>query len=757
MGARERRAAEKANAHVTDHRWRMGSVMQWLFNRNEIQPLLNIVALWTKASHGMLISIGMDRPTFCRFILDLGLVDQVQVPFYWCVSLFDEAAQILRPLPPDAVTVRPVLLQPMVNQWRLLAILDTILRKFFSEKDGKDGKAQFFASLFPIAKLRLPAWVMDESDLDEEMYVNVSSAPPSTDSGERDPAVPIWRTMCEPVESLTEHDLQKELHVQEFRVRAMMVEPEVLHMLAKYRALFSSLHACYSDTDGHMSLQLFHQFCNDFHIIPVVVSSYSVTKFYTSAESLLPSRADGPVVREPRSMSPKRLFKVSDVRTSCRRGKRGSRHPVPAKCGSNSKQAGSPRSHLGVQGHGHEEERKLRGSLSDASTSDLGQNGTCEPLREMPWEEHSGRVPPVFGVSAFTESLCRIVFVFLGSSGNVVQQGTSGFTRVVWLLTFLRRVFVHYKERLQSRSERGENLHGCMADAVTRISEELWLSPRWVEVPLLAPTTMRTSLYCRSDLNLELDRRWGKRGGYWALSEMSFVDDEPPPAGAGALERRGGILVSQSKAPKERPNQRGSVTLVLDPLSLTDDSPSSDKHVGERRTVGVVSTEVLMSMTDTGDDGRGDRRSTGSESSSDDSDAGAFDGAPARPLSANLGCQQLAIESAQKASDRTMVPDWKKQRHQQLELQHQHDECIVDGICTLCGSSAGRAQWGDVACRGCSIVDILPFEHHILRPLLKDSMFGAQPEVPPMEFVFTTERRVLSPPTDVGCRDWVRS
>lgn len=89
---------EKTNSYLIDRLWRFGAKSQWMLRRGEVLYLSLVCELWTKTTRGATYSLclGMDRPTFCRLILDLGLVDQKRVPYFWAVSLFDDRAKTVR-------------------------------------------------------------------------------------------------------------------------------------------------------------------------------------------------------------------------------------------------------------------------------------------------------------------------------------------------------------------------------------------------------------------------------------------------------------------------------------------------------------------------------------------------------------------------------------------------------------------------------------------------------------------------------------
>eukprot|EP00812_Abedinium_dasypus_P011352 NODE_4913_length_629_cov_265.069686.p1 GENE.NODE_4913_length_629_cov_265.069686~~NODE_4913_length_629_cov_265.069686.p1 ORF type:complete len:154 (-),score=20.55 NODE_4913_length_629_cov_265.069686:150-611(-) len=52
--------------------------------------------------------------------------------------------------------------------------------------------------------------------------------------------------------------------------------------------------------------------------------------------------------------------------------------------------------------------------------------------------------------------------------------------------------------------------------------------------------------------------------------------------------------------------------------------------------------------------------------------------------------------------------------------------CIQDGRCMLCRRECPAGRWGNPRCRGCSIVDKLPFERHPFSALLLHR-FGDEP------------------------------
>lgn len=309
---RERRVAEKARLELADKRWTAGKQMEWMMTRVEVVALSKVASLWVRAARGGNCPLGMDRPTFCRFILDLGLVDQVKVPYHWAVSLFDSAARKLRCCPSDmpmgGSNQAPIALA--ANKWVLVSVLDTILRQHFTEET----KRFFFASLLNIARLKLPDYIVEESGMRQETLL-AESRPESPEGADHTAAsgfakkadadsgqVPGWAR--DPNQLASMLDIQREEQVRDQLVRSMLVEPEVLHLVAQHQSIFMTLHASYADEHGHLDFPSLLQFCTDFHLTPNICSSHQLTSAFEAAQSLELGQAPPPP--PPRAAAPKR-------------------------------------------------------------------------------------------------------------------------------------------------------------------------------------------------------------------------------------------------------------------------------------------------------------------------------------------------------------------------------------------------------------------------------------------------------------------
>lgn len=85
---KDRRDAQRWNSYFTESGWIEGDKMGWLLPQEHILQLNEALTVWARAARGMNYTLGVDRSTFVRFILDCGLVDQQKVPLFWAVKIF---------------------------------------------------------------------------------------------------------------------------------------------------------------------------------------------------------------------------------------------------------------------------------------------------------------------------------------------------------------------------------------------------------------------------------------------------------------------------------------------------------------------------------------------------------------------------------------------------------------------------------------------------------------------------------------------
>lgn len=590
---RDRRAAAYSSRFFADTHWIEGMEMNWMLSRPEVLVVSEIASLWTRSTHGMDCPMGMDRPTFCRFILDLGLSDQEKVPFFWAVSLFDDVSRPMRCCPPEVVVSNGAPIVRLVSRWTLITVLDTILRQYFTRA------SRFVSTLLSIARLRLPAWVIEESGLREETMQALASGDwppgpsdlpraskepsglaslsvPSQAAGNELPA--FLRFQDQPASHL---DIRREENIRDQLVRAMLVEPEVLHMAMQHLELFKKLHKCYADDTGDMSFAALLQFCTDFHLCPAVGSSYFLRTVYESVECLdlapsLPSRslaARRTVANVKPGINKKRtstLFTSQSFGASMR---------SEASFGSSSRAAGRRRT-VAVQ------DRPSAGGSRAASAASVSSNGgssarppssTAQSLVEAeaakpitwplspPWEGvihlaekaaapteelPPGCSPSTFGVGAFIEALFRVAFTYLRSYGNLQQRSMSGYMGVVWLVDYLRFVFVHLQKSAARHAAlpegQGGRLHDQLREALQGTPEEVWKQSLCAP-PELPPATWRAGLPKVEERSVRMRPKPGgaaNHGSAAAPPTSAVPEDKEQPA------RRERWVLTTSAAPR---------------------------------------------------------------------------------------------------------------------------------------------------------------------------------------------------------------
>lgn len=676
---RHRRAAERSGEHFADRSWSKGSSMRWMLRRSEVLVLSQIAGLWMRATRGPACQPGMDRATFCRFILDLGLVDQHKVPFFWAVSLFDELALPMRCHHSDVPALQHCSpLVPVVSWWLLTSVLDAILRQHFDDSS----KQEFFASLFRIAKLRLPEHVIQESGLDEEAIAGVladgaalagawsrnpsrvstieaegGDGPARSGAGGRDGPRPPAGPGEPPAPP---RRLRQEL-MQERLVRSLMVEPEVLHAVMQHSGLFRKLHSCYADERGDMQFPMLLQFCLDFHLTPPLVSSHFLKGAYESARSLdvldaklaPPAKEGGPAAR-PSGRHPQ------DQRGPSRPArvvKRSSKPPqmVQALPG-------------GGGGGGRDADAASAAPAPAPAGAELPWQNVAKLAERRPVgleESAARRLPAVFGVGAFVETLCRAAFTYLGSYGNAQQQGMSGHMRVTWLCAYLHCVYTHLRQALERHKSMSSNaLHAPLLRVLQYEPSELWAMPSLPTLRLLGPTTVRAGI-----LGKQSTARRGQREAA-ALPVLTTIQE---------------VCARDVGLPACLPAERDRAPLQSS--HCTNGAPASGLHAGAGPTMSAPA----------GPSGAG-------------TPLGALPGTP----------------------------------------------CVVHGICKLCQRRTGPCSWGNARCRGCSVVDVLRFQDHPLKPLLLDWPPDTQPQVLVAQWPLKVERAGLTPPP-LGSSDKLRS
>jgi len=816
---RERRVADRAGLHLDDSKWTKGRTMNWHLTHGEALVLSQVAALWTRTSRGTNCPMGMDRATFCRFILDTGLVDQVKVPFYWAVSVFDDAACQMRCCPQD-IPVQHAPLVPVVNRWLLVHILDLILRVRFDSTT----RTLFLARLFTIARYRLPAFVIEESGLREESIaatLESGKAPsPSPEGGPRtreEASNPVDNNLGRLASDVGADetgesaqlkkvkqsvvDKHKEALMRNQLMRSMLVEPEVLHIIAQHHSLFSHLHQCYCDQNGRMSFAQLLQLCTDFAVMPRLASSHFLAATYAAAVCVevvqhrvgsATSRRSKWVSQARRQSAPTGKMSAPLKRKTCRVLRNGLRSGDLKRVVDEFDPTG--RTNTATAGAG-------AAALTNASPP--ATSSPCRPLH-IP-SEHSGqalvetlldvgaaavkalgghdivgghvgetlpsahslrfRTTTVFGVGAMVETLCMVAFTHLGSYGNNLQQCTNGHTRVIWLIAYLRCVFVHLTQSLDKRppAEGGHQVVGPALLQVLRTTPlSMWTAPPWPAVPILPPTVVRSR--CPDEgqkhANMVVKRKKlsaRRRSSFDKIKSVSLASAFATRVARSAAKSKEGpteASQSSSNAPLTAPGVSEKLQKASGERVPSIESARGSQRAGER--MASAESGRLLNLLE---------RHTTDRLTPPRSPQSFSQGTERRRTRKRPSC--LPADMAENAAimERRSSQSWRREaerRFSECSLQSASEQdligmpCIQNGVCMICQHCLDENPFGNVMCWACSVVDVLGFQHHLFRPLLIDWPEDCRPEGLAAKHPSSVDRHSLTPPPMGGAQTFRR-
>lgn len=729
--ARERRIAEKMLAHFGDVHWVEGKRMGWTLFRSEVLLLGETMNVWERASRGNNCPLGMDRPTFCRFVLDCGLIDQKKVPYYWAVSLFDSVTQPIRCCPSKLAWAfaHTGSVAVVANRWALISVMDVILRQHLEHHQ----KAAFFHQVIHTTRKRLKAYfalhpadelrlreVSGEEGLSDKRLRrnNIGVRPQNSVTPDELESMDMENgtaAMCSGKGSSAQ--LQSDAAGRERLIMAMLVEPEVLHLVTVHADLFRDLHACYSDEKGHMEFPMFMQFATDFQLSPQLVSSHFLKSGYESSACAEP--ACSPKVDVVASVSssdavPCSLPQVghgakqlsrrpSFVKQAPSSSKPGARPAAPQTCQQTAVMRAAPWTSRASTG------RPTQRSSKDVASMQLmsawASDTTVPPVSsERASSKVQGAAPQesaIFGVGAFAELLCRAALVYLGSYGTPMQQNTTGYARVVWLLAYLRCVFEHLSCSWRRRVASGKacTVHSELLTAIDKIEDRHWMMRK---TSSQSPPFMVTTLQPLSGVG------WTSQG---AWNDGQMYHKAP----------RGSLLATPMLTPS-------SITLAATrknpPAPIQEEPVATGDSFARKRRLAVERRRISLNTGEL------------DESSSSDSPT---NGTSVKPIS----CATTSPKHSPHETGELASPEWTMK---ELFMREAGEPCIVEGRCTLCQRTVHQEDWGNPRCRGCSTVDALAFEHHLFRRMLLPDLTNGRAVQLVARYPTRLKRSDLTPP-----------
>lgn len=612
---------ERQNAFLADEKFIEGSQMSWLFTQTEVLQIAKCMQRWstsTRGAHGAVVTAGIDRPTFCRMLLDLELVGE-KVPYFWAVCLFDSLALPIR-LCPDVEHAATAPVLHVVNRFRLMSVLDVIIRQHFEAKNRED----LLQSLKKCAK-KLKAF-SDPGDSKRDSL----EAPQGMKQTEPSRKSQVPKKADKDVFNLARDRL----------ISAMLIEPEVLHVVYCFQHQFRILFNCYAPK-GHMQFTELWQFCVDFQLTPRFIPEQQLRRAYDAAECflVLPPR----LVRKPP--------RVSKARGKAKDGKgraKAASSPIPP----TSQVQNLPRP---------EPERERLHSTDSAVSSTLSENEQYE-------------CETVFGANAFVETLCRVAFHYLGFYGSSLQQSTSSYFKVTWLVSYLRRMSCLMLDNPPEMPEDPEAASGA-AVLVTQLPG-LW-----------------------DDFSKDLP------GGQTLLQPV------PGPGNRKPLRRQ---LRQQSMAPCLKPSkQTRDAALSLKKQKTMSNIREAVMNLGRAALVvkKMTETQQLSGMVP---------RKLDDSSSEEDIPQPS----PSKLTLSNKETKDRIAALTTRVAVSLHKPKKQKKTNtnvmpvEELFKMEAGKPAVVSGICQLCGRSREDNRLGNPACRGCSIVDSIHLQAHPFAGLL---------------------------------------
>ncbi|CAK9109720.1 unnamed protein product [Durusdinium trenchii] len=489
----------------------------WRFRRNEVLVLVQVLKSWTLASWPKGgAEMGMDRASFCRFILDVGLADQRKVPFFWAVHLFDSCAKWMRYCAVDDPMPETAPLLQVVTWWELFPIVDALAQQHF-RTTASNLRLKFIEQVAEIARFFVPSFAQKVINIGRE-YLELMLQGVGVEEEEKAPEEEISsrgvsksrivRVNSEKASGKVQLSILDDAQRQ--RMRSLLAEPEVLQLLWQHEEVFKGLHRSYCDDRGHISFASMVQLCSDFGLAPRLISLHALRKIYESLECLEvevdadlerdsslsmgkakshnPSRAGG--IRQGRRSSMSVSSGASNANTggsspSARRSsisdakKRATVIAFEKKpdLGTSSMGTSSVPTHSTSFG-------RRRGSIQAAMA--FGSTAQERSGLVLPWEvislrlREAARAEPTSGflkVPALMEMLCKVAYTYLGCYGNMQQRSMSTLLQTVWLLTYLRFGVESLRSSLQRRKmekEEEERRYGAVSWAVRRLRPDMW-------------------------------------------------------------------------------------------------------------------------------------------------------------------------------------------------------------------------------------------------------------------------------------------
>ena len=487
---------------------------------------------------------------------------------------------------------------------------------------------------------------------------------------------------------LSKSKAEKDVARRERLISAMLIEPEVLHVISVFEHVFQTLFKCYAPS-GQMHFSDLWQFCLDFQLAPHFLTEQQLRKAYEAAECLiiLPPR----LVREP-PRAKKQTARDAKKHKS-------KPHSAPPASSSSIQSVPPAPSSLDMRMESERTERARDSVLSGAARTSTASSVSNVEESEMLVSE------TIFGPHAFAETLCRVSFLYLSFYGSTLQQSSSSYFKVSWLLTFLRRVSGLMQESKESLTG------GAAAVQGFQFSPDFW-EPKQDH-----------------------------------FDGFAVLQPQPGPGNRKAARRRS---KQQSMAPRLKPSKETrEAAQSLNKQKTLSTIREAVRNLGKAAL-------VVKTMSESQHMNGVIPRKMNDSSSEEDLPI------PSRP-GPSVGKNELGALTTRVAASFQKSKKPRRSPQARLPLDELFKveagrPAIVNGICQLCEKQGGTdalqtGSWGNPRCRGCAVVDAIDLKAHpfarLLRPDCGTNAKILRPKANPQ--LGTRLRSAFQPPASMTC------
>lgn len=473
----ERKQAERTNNDIMDDQ--KTSRQGWVMTTPQLKEVIKVLQL-SRQAHGTEWSFGTDRSTFFRFLYDMGVIAEDLCPASFVGACFDEQSRPLRMtkmeswVGDDVLATAPMCM--LVSQWGFAAALNSCLQRRYGLQNPDpefferlEDEARRLSMIIKAAAEGTGGAVQKKED-DESPSMNRDSpgSVQKRSSTSDSPGSPGRRRRGETEE---DHGAKaiKLFCVRERWIACMLVEPEVQDIITHYKTLWIAFYKCYTGKyqEDTMSFEEFLQFARDWCLIPRLASTHVVLRAYRASECLernkkpLFSTALAPKARQSTQQS-----------TGMQQSTRPSQKMPPVNQRKSQKKAEDlPEAEKISEDLPEADEGNLDVTLKRPPKNykvplsiDLSASNEVPSKKGEPYTPASLTLRQGFGLACFTEAICRTTFHYLAINGNNIQQATSSRAKLLWLLTYLRNIFLTAKESLvkSPTKTRSEGMQKCL-------------------------------------------------------------------------------------------------------------------------------------------------------------------------------------------------------------------------------------------------------------------------------------------------------